>query len=487
MKTTRPSTPLRLLLAAIVVIVLGGLAITLVQLTDTALSVSERLQKLPLLVAIPLALALLSIGVALVWLIWRVLRPAAVAKPVRAPITRAQIEARAEILAPGGALPIVAQELEELDQRATSGELYFALFGEISTGKSSLIAALGAQEVLIDVRGGTTLEAKLYRVEMAPGLRVTLADVPGINEAAGAQRAEIARQEAIRAHAVGLVVDGDLSRSEAEQWQWLKAFAKPMLLILNKTDRYQPAELAQLRARLATRFGSAALEVSAGGVEHYQLEHADGRREARTRARKPQIEALRKQLIDYGRRGAEPLEAMRSHAVLQSLDLKLGEVEQAQRLQRGSEIVRSYTRRAVVGAMAAVAPGTDLVIQGALAVALVRALTELYQVSVRQVDIDDLLNLVGGRLKGSVALLLAIVGNAAKAFPGLGTLGGGALHAIAYGLIFESLGKALLESLDRLGALDRNELLERISTEMRDQSRLLARAAELAKVLLNKS
>jgi hypothetical protein len=48
---------------------------------------------------------------------------------------------------------------------------------------------------------------------------------------------------------------------------------------------------------------------------------------------------------------------------------------------------------------------------------------------------------------------LAIAGNALKAFPGLGTISGGVVHAVAYGMIFDSLGRAAAATLASRGAL----------------------------------
>jgi uncharacterized protein len=101
------------------------------------------------------------------------------------------------------------------------------------------------------------------------------------------------------------------------------------------------------------------------------------------------------------------------------------------------------------------------VIQGVLATALIRELGKCYDVSVRDVDIDAFLSQVKLTVRTSTSLVLAIAGNAMKAFPGLGTLGGGVLHAIAYGLIFDSLGHA-------------------VATTMRDQHTLDAAAAATA-------
>src|SRR5690606_8320994 len=127
--------------------------------------------------------------------------------------------------------------------------------------------------------------------------------------------------------------------------------------------------------------------------------------------------------------------------------LRAGELAR-QVAQRESEAtVARYTRRAVVGAMAAVAPGSDIIIQGALGTAMVRELARIHDVPVRELDVEGLLTKLGLTVRNTTAIVLAIAGNALKAFPGLGTLGGGVLHAIAYGLAFDSLGRAIAQTL----------------------------------------
>jgi hypothetical protein len=85
---------------------------------------------------------------------------------------------------------------------------------------------------------------------------------------------------------------------------------------------------------------------------------------------------------------------------------------------------------------------------------LIRELAKVHDVAVRDIDIDAFLGQVKLTLRTSASLVLAIAGNAAKAFPGLGTLGGGVLHAIAYGLIFDSLGHAVATTMREHHALD---------------------------------
>ena len=492
----RPATPLRWLLAAIVVIVLGGLALTLIQLTDTALSIYQRMQQLPIWLAVPLALALFALTFAVIWLVWRLLRPALAKKQkTNHALDRGTLRQRAAAIdqhaaAKASVGSIIARalpeqaaltaEFAEFDRRKSSGELYVALFGEISTGKSSLIQGLSGTALNIDARGGTTTEVALYQAKLGD-LTLTLADVPGTNEVGAAARAVMAREEALRAHVVALVVNSDLSRAQAEEWQWLKAFDKPMLMLLNKADRYDASELAQLLGALGTKFdGAKIIPVNAGFQESITIEHADGRLETRQRTVAANLAPLQASLLDLAQSGAAKLEPARERGVLQALELKLSDAEIAVREAQAAQLVIIYTRRAIAGAMAAIAPASDLIIQGALAVAMSKEIAALYEVKLRDIDADDLLKLVGGRLKGSVTLTLAIAGNAAKAFPGLGTLGGGAMHAIAYGLLFQSFGTALRITLASRGRLDQRFLLDRLQRDLKDHRGFIQKAGALA-------
>ena len=109
-----------------------GLLLSLIYATDAALSIVERVQRLPLWLGVLstslIVLVLLTSG----WMLWRLLRPR---RPQRAPVvaalTRAELETRLQSLP--GAAPLQA-ELQELDRRAALDQVYVALFGEVSAG-----------------------------------------------------------------------------------------------------------------------------------------------------------------------------------------------------------------------------------------------------------------------------------------------------------------------------------------------------------------
>jgi hypothetical protein len=96
-------------------------------------------------------------------------------------------------------------------------------------------------------------------------------------------------------------------------------------------------------------------------------------------------------------------------------------------------------------------------------------------------DMDLFLELVQKRVARRTTILLAVLGNALKAFPGIGTIAGGLVHAAAYGMIFESLGRTLAQSLESRGVLRPAQAAqafeEHLSEDLRTSARRFARLA----------
>lgn len=474
------SSRLRLLLAAVGLLAFVWL---LLAALDRALALAQRFMGLPagmrwLLGLVLLLLALAGVAFGVWWL-----RPRKPRAPVTAP-DRASLEARIEKLREAETdVEELRNELGELDRRRASARMYLAVFGEISTGKSTLIAALvpGATPAR-DARGGTTREVATYDTTV-DGQDWTVADVPGSSEADGEARERMAREEALRAHAVVYVCAGDLTRTQGEELRWLGDFGKPLVLAVNKADQWHADELDRILDHVREQAGGipdAVVAISAGGEERFTRHLADGGTEDVTRRRAANVRPLRDALDRLLAPGAAALETQRENAVLAGLHERTGERERAYRDEEAQRIVRRYARRAIVGAMAAVAPGSDLVIQGALATGMVRALASLHDVRVTDVEIDSLLRQVRMTLRTGTSVVLAIAGNALKAFPGLGTLGGGVLHAFAYALIFDSFGRALAATLAERHALDQDDASARMRELLGDAG--TARLRQLAEL-----
>lgn len=433
--------------------------------TESALNVWERLMAGPRIVLYGYVGVIVLLLVTALWLVARLFlkrRPPAQKGRV-APLQKADIEARIRDAEKAGVDVAAARaELQALAARRASGAVHLCFFGEISTGKSSLIKALIPDaEVAINPVGGSTIDIRHYRWRNEAGVEILLTDVPGTG-GLGGEFDEVAAEEAQRAHLVLYVCDGDLTRSESKAVEWLLALGKPLVLVMNKSDRYNREEQAVLMERLLDHLGQLGsaitrdrvVAVSAGGEMEVIEKRADGSEAPVRRKRPADIGVLVVAINRLLESGVEGLDVRRNRAVFRLAAEKLAEAEKQYRQQRGEQIVRNSTRKAVIGALAAISPGTDIVIQGYVGTTMTRALCKLYGAAPRDLDIEEFLSLSQSRAGRALPLSLAVAGNGLKAFPGVGTVAGGLVHAVAYGLIFDALGRSLIHSLEKHGELD---------------------------------
>jgi GTPase Era involved in 16S rRNA processing len=444
-----------LIALALLLVSLLALFVALVA-TETALSVWQRLGEAPAWLQVAYGLALLGFILTVVYLAWRWLWPQRT-KPV-ADSSPALTEAtlQDELLASASAGVDVSRALEEIREqrkRKAGGEVYIALFGEVSTGKSSLVRAmLPEAQALTGARAGTTRAITHYRWRSPAQDAVVLADLPGFN----LDDDPALLEEARRAHLVVYLCDEDLTASQAHQLDQLMRLDKPIVLALNKLDQYTGAERQSIIQRVIQQSGLPATDVIAirsGGREAIIRQLSDGSEQHADRARPADIQPLLQAIQRHLDENRALMESLRETSVLLLASEKLAMARDQHREKQADELVERYSRRAVLGALAAVAPGSDLVIQGVLATRLVQELCRLYGVSVKEVQVESFIRLAGGKVRKLSAITMAIAGNALKAFPGLGTLTGGLLHAVAYGLIFDSLGRAAAETLASRGEL----------------------------------
>jgi GTP-binding protein EngB required for normal cell division len=378
----------------------------------------------------------------------------------------------------------IRAELDALQARKAAGKIYVSFFGDISTGKSSLIKTLIPEaDTQPHIRGGSTRDVSEYIWELSSGDQLILVDLPGRNEVEGSWE-DMAKDEAIRSQVVVYVTDIDLTRSQFDDITLLQSFGKPLLLTINKSDRYTPDEKEQLKRHILQFFDQAPelIFTSAGGQEEVVRIFPDGREETVMRERKADIQQLTHALQNTIDDQYDTLNQLRDASVLVLTQQKLDEAKLAFRQEKGKEIIQQSTKKAVLGAMAAVSPGTDLVIQGVLGTRMIQQLCKLYNVPVKQLDIDRFLDFSQEQVKKSIPLLLAVVGNGFKAFPGIGTLAGGMIHAVAYGIIFDTLGKAVLHTLETRGHLKAAPAAMNFK-EMLSEN-LESRAKTLAKLVL---
>ena len=445
---------------ALVFIVATG---ALLFISESALNVWDRLRAGPPAFLYAYVAVMVLLAVAAVYLAWRlVVKKKVTSAKKSGPISRTDIKDRLREAEAAGVDTSEAQaELQDLAARQASGAVHLCFFGEISAGKSSLIKALVPDaDVVVDVVGGSTGDVRHYRWRNEAGAEILLTDVPGTGGHEDGADA-IATEEAKRAHLVLFVCDSDLTRAELNAIKVLLTFDKPIILVLNKADRYSADEQATLLQQLLLRIDELGgdvrrdhvVAVSAGGIAEIVERHADGSEGATRRARPADVGVLVVAINRLLGDDTKPLDVRRERAVFQIAAEKLELAESEYRLQRSEQIIRSATRKAVVGAMAAVSPGTDILVQGYIGTTMTQELCSIYGAAPRDLDVEEFLSMGQSRVGRALPLSMAVAGNGLKAFPGLGTVVGGLAHAVAYGLIFDALGRSLVLTLTRHGEL----------------------------------
>ena len=381
---------------ALVFIVATG---ALLFITESALNVWDRLRAGPAAILYGYLAVMVLLAFAAVWLVWRLVvkKKLASAKTAK-PLSKTDIKERLQQAEARGVDVNDAQsELQDLAARQATGAIHLCFFGEISAGKSSLIKALVPEaDVVIDVVGGSTADIRHFRWRNATGTEILLTDVPGTG---GHEEglSEIATEEAKRSHLVLFVCDSDLTRAELGAIKSLLAFEKPIILVLNKSDRYSADEQAALMQKLLQRIEDLGGEiqrdqvvaVSAGGEREVIRRQSDGSEGTVRRERAADIGVLVVAINRLLGDDTKSLDAQRERAVFQIAAEKLEVAEGEYRLQRSEQIIRSATRKAVIGAMAAVSPGTDILVQGYIGTTMTQELCKIYGAAPRDLDVEE--------------------------------------------------------------------------------------------------
>ena len=441
------------------------------QFTDIAFRVWDRIQHTPpAFIAIYLTIVALiaAIGLGLIWKIWTVGRKrrgqGSTTAAEKKRHTLEELQARAAAArAQGGDVSAIEAELAAIE--AEPQELELAFFGKISTGKSSLIQTLLPNaSVDTSIIGGSTTAIERYHYENNRGLSLTLLDMPGTHQAGadGTLDREV-MTAARRVHIVAYVIDQDLTESDIISILRLHAFDKPMLVVLNKTNLYTADELAELKTRIKSRLPDGVNYIACASAYRQKIQRiaADGsatwEEEYRGGDIAPLLQTIAQMTTARGTLTARNREAL----------------------------VKNYARKAMLGGVAAVGPGTDILIQGYLGMDMLKHLTRLYDIPARDIDLQTLVEAASSKVKTQLTIILALAGNVCKAFPGIGTVIGGASHAVAYGLIFESLGRATLQALESgSGNIDTRHIIQKFEEQLHND--LETRAQNLVRLAIGR-
>lgn len=382
----------------------------------------------------------------------------------------------------------LAPEFEEMRQmlaRLDEGELHLAVFGRVSVGKSALLNALLGQELFeVGVLHGTTTRSQRARWEEQVAAGVHFIDTPGINELDGEAREQLAIDVAERADLVLFVADGDLTASELAALERLQQTQRPLLLVLNKADRYSPSEREALLARLREHVAGwirpedvvaasalpaprTVIRIDAAGVESEQREQAAS-----------DVASLRERIRAIVEREGKTLSAVNAGLFAGRLADQIGRRITEVRQELARKLVRNYCLAKGLAVAVNPIPVADLLSAAALDVSMVLHLSKLYGLPLSRSEAGKLVttivvqlaalmgtiwgvHLVSAALKGlSAGLSTALTAGAQGALAWYATriIGEAATEWLARGKSWGEQGpkRALQQILD---GLDRDSIL----------------------------
>ena len=333
--------------------------------------------------------------------------------------------------------------VEAMLDKLEHGHLHLAVFGRVSTGKSSLLNALiGEARFAVSPLHGETRVSEMQQWNEVEAGGVYLIDTPGLDEAGGEEREALAREVAGRSDLVIFVVDGDITETELESLKTLLGRGRPVIVVLNKSDLFTHAEREQLLASLRSRTEGIVdadhiLAAAAQPKPQLVVEvDADGVEQTSERSREPDVEELRLRLWEILEGEGKTLAALNASLFAADLSDQVGRRILAARREIGDKLVRTYC----IGKGIAVAfnpiPVADLFAAAFIDVGMVVHLSKVYGLPLSRREAGSLVAVIvaeSAALMGTVWALHFVSSALKVGTAGLSTVvTAGAQGAVAY-------------------------------------------------------
>ena len=296
-------------------------------------------------------------------------------------------------------------EIEAISEKLQQSEIHIAAFGRVGAGKSSLLnALLGRKAFSTGPLHGETTSRQRSEWDSANSDHVVLIDTPGIDELDGEAREELARSVARISDIVLMVCEGDLTETELRAVRSLATRNRPLLLILNKSDRYSDSEIQSLLTHLHKRCeplidAENILAVSADPRPEPVIRiDEDGNETRSTRERAPDIGKLKTRLWSILEKEGKTLAALNAAVFTRDLDGRIAEKIVSARKTVAEKIIRNYClTKGLVVAVNPV-PAADLLAAAGTDVAMVIHLGNVYGFQLSRREASKLLLTISAQM-----------------------------------------------------------------------------------------
>ena len=297
------------------------------------------------------------------------------------------------------------RQVEVMLDKLEHGHIHIAVFGRVSVGKSALVNALLGEErfTTSPLHGETrTIQSGQWH-EFRDG-NIFLIDTPGINEVDGEARERLARDVARRSDLVLFVVDGDLTQVEIDALRALVETRRPLLLVLNKADRYTSEERQQLTESLLRHAGDLLhpdnlVTAAAQPAPQWVIRvDADGNEHEEQRQRPPQIDALKDHLWQVLEREGKTLAALNASLFAGELSDQVATSVLNARRAFGERVIRTWCIAKGVAVALNPIPIADLAAAAVVDVSMVVHLSRAYGLPLSRTEAGGLVKSIGAQM-----------------------------------------------------------------------------------------
>jgi len=372
-------------------------------------------------------------------------------------------------------------QVQHMLDKLKNEHIHISVLGRVSVGKSSILNVLmGGNKFSVSPLHGETKSPEFSGWDEYHSENVFLIDTPGINEVDGLAREKMALEVVSRSDIILFVIDGDITDTEYQALIDITKGVQPVILVLNKSDRYTKKEkqllLASLKDRLVDIIESEYIVCCSAqkSLKHYIQVDEQGKETEYNKEVEADASELKELLREILSKEGKTLAAL--NAVLfadklsQQVTFRLMETQK----EAAEKLIQTYCIAKGIAVAANPVPIADLMAAAVIDAGMVIHLSKVYGFPLTKAEAGDLvktimsqiillmgsiwaMNLLSSALKlGSVGFSTLITASAqgAVAYYGTYVVGQAADYYFKHGKSWGEMGpkqaiKRILDSIDR--------------------------------------
>lgn len=359
-------------------------------------------------------------------------------------------------------LAILREKLAQLPLELNRKEIAVAVTGGKSVGKSTIIEVLKNAQILPEI--------SWYFNETVP-----------LFSAVGENSDQLTLSAMQKSDFVLFLTNGDLTDSEFQVLQQLKAVKQATLLVFNKQDQYQPDERATILQSLKQRVGLNVVATAASPLPVKVRKHEnDGSFQEWMEQPAPDVQQLTQQLGEVLAKQGEQLVCHTTNRKVLLLKAEAKNCLNGVRRDRSTPIIEQYQWIAAAAAFANPLPALDILATAAINGQMVMDLGNIYQ---QKISLEQAQQVAG--TMGSLMLKLGLVELSTKAVTSilktnLATfIAGGMVEGVSAAYLTRVAGLSLVEyfeqqeiALESGNALNLDKLRQVLETVFQQNQKL---------------